>query len=125
MAKGHAASSSWLASRPCRAARLRARLRESLLGEFGTPEGVIHASGTALEACNLPATAAQALFKKQPFWRVEPGVDAFRRMACPGGEWYGVGIPVIARAGLRSTGSSLDAGRPEPFEPAEPGPSGQ
>src|SRR5208283_3452417 len=53
-----------------------------LLREFGTPDGVFHASLTALEACNLPAPAAQAIFKKRTFWRAEKEVDAIRRIGC-------------------------------------------
>ena len=54
------ASLSWLALTltPGIASRLATRL----LREFGTPDGVFHASLTALEACNLPAPAAQAIY---------------------------------------------------------------
>jgi DNA processing protein len=74
------ASLSWLALTltPGIAARLSSRL----LREFGTPDGVFHASLTALEACNLPAPAAQAIYKKQTFWRAEKEVDAIRRIGC-------------------------------------------
>ncbi len=44
--------------------------------EFGTPENVFCASLTALEACNLPAPAAQAI------WRAGKEVDAIRRIGC-------------------------------------------
>jgi len=61
----HEVSLSWLALTltPGIAARLTARL----LREFGTPDNVFRASLTALEACNLPAPAAQAIFRKQTF----------------------------------------------------------
>jgi DNA processing protein len=74
------ASLPWLALTltPGIAARLTARL----LREFGTPEGVFRASLTALESCNLPAPAAQAIYKKQFFWRAEKEVDAIRRIGC-------------------------------------------
>jgi DNA processing protein len=74
------ASLSWLALTltPGIAARLSARL----LREFGSPENVFRASLTALEACNLPAPAAQAIFKKQLFWRAEKEADAVRRIGC-------------------------------------------
>jgi DNA processing protein len=74
------ASLPWLALTltPGIAARLTARL----LREFGTPQGVFHASLTALESCNLPAPVAQALYKKQTFWRAEKEVDAIRRIGC-------------------------------------------
>jgi len=74
------ASLSWLALTltPGIAARLSARL----LREFGTPEQVFRASLTGLEACNLPAPVAQAIFKKQTFWRAEKEVAAIRRVGC-------------------------------------------
>jgi DNA processing protein len=74
------ASLSWLALTltPAIAARLSSRL----LRQFGTPEGVFRASLPALEACNLPAPAAQAIYRKQTFWRAEKEVDAIRRIGC-------------------------------------------
>ncbi|HXY01248.1 MAG TPA: DNA-processing protein DprA [Candidatus Limnocylindrales bacterium] len=74
------ASLSWLAltMTPGLAARLSARL----LREFGAPDGVFRASLTALEGCNLPAPVAQAIFKKQTFWRAEKELDAVRRIGC-------------------------------------------
>ncbi|HTQ96084.1 MAG TPA: DNA-processing protein DprA [Candidatus Acidoferrum sp.] len=74
------ASLSWLALTltPGIAARLTGRL----LREFGTPEEVFRASLKALEACNVPAPAAQAIFKKQTFWRAEKEVDAIRKIGC-------------------------------------------
>ena len=35
---------------------------------------------TGIEACNVPAPAAQAIFKKQLFWRAEKEVDALRKV---------------------------------------------
>ena len=72
------ASLSWLALTltPGIAARLSARL----LREYGSPEGVFRASLTGIEACNVPAPAAQAIFKKQMFWRAEKEVDALRKI---------------------------------------------
>ena len=80
------ASLSWLALTltPGIAARLSARL----LKEFGSPEGVFRASLTALEGCNLPAPVAQALFKKQTFWRAEKEVAAIRRIGCRVVHWH-------------------------------------
>jgi DNA processing protein len=74
------ASLSWFALTltPGIAARLSARL----LREFGSPEAIFRASLTSLEACNLPAPTAQAIFKKQLFWRAEKEVDAVRRIGC-------------------------------------------
>src|SRR3981189_317278 len=79
------ASLSWLAMTmtPGIAARLSARL----LREFGSPEGVFRASLTALEACNLPAPAAQAIFKKQNFWRAEKEVAALRAVGAKLVNW--------------------------------------
>ena len=72
------ASLSWLALTltPGIAARLSARL----LREYGSPEGVFRAPLTGIEACNVPAPAAQAIFKKQMFWRAEKEVDALRKV---------------------------------------------
>ncbi|HXR33646.1 MAG TPA: DNA-processing protein DprA [Verrucomicrobiae bacterium] len=71
------ASLSWLALTltPGIAARLSARL----LREYGSPEGVFRAPLTGIEACNVPAPAAQAIFKKQMFWRAEKEVVALRK----------------------------------------------
>jgi len=79
------ASLPWLAltMTPGIAARLSARL----LREFGTPEAVFRASLTALEGCNLPAPVAQAIFKKQTFWRAEKEVAAVRRIGCRVVQW--------------------------------------
>ena len=72
------ASLSWLALTltPGIAARLSARL----LCEFGSPEAVFRASLTGIEACNVPAPAAQAIFKKQLFWRAEKELDTLRKI---------------------------------------------
>jgi len=72
------ASLSWLALTltPGIAARLSARL----LREYGSPEGVFRAPLTGIEACNVPAPAAQAIFRKQLFWRAEKEVDALRKL---------------------------------------------
>ena len=79
------ASLPWLAltMTPGIAARLSARL----LREFGSPDGVFRASLTALEGCNLPAPVAQAIFKKQTFWRAEKEVAAIRRIGCRMVHW--------------------------------------
>ena len=79
------ASLPWLAltMTPGIAARLSARL----LREFGSPDGVFRASLTALEGCNLPAPVAQAIFKRQTFWRAEKEVAAIRRIGCRVVHW--------------------------------------
>ncbi len=79
------ASLSWLAltMTPGIAARLSARL----LREFGSADAVFRAPLTRLEACNLTAPVAQAIFHKQNFWRAEKEVDAIRRIGCKIVNW--------------------------------------
>jgi predicted Rossmann fold nucleotide-binding protein DprA/Smf involved in DNA uptake len=91
------ASLPWLALTltPGVAARLTARL----LREFGSPENVFRATLPALEACNLPAPAAQAIYKRQTFWRGKRG----RRHTpdrLPHPELYRAGISSIAAPDL-------------------------
>ena len=79
------ASLSWLAMpmTPGIAARLSARL----LKECGSSEGVFRASLRGLEAGDVPAPAAEAIFKKQSFWRAEKEVAAIRRIGCKLVNW--------------------------------------
>jgi DNA processing protein len=72
-------SLSWLALSltPGLASRLSARL----LRRFDSPEGVFRASLAELEACNLPGSVAQAVFKKEAFKRAEKEFAAVRRIA--------------------------------------------
>jgi predicted Rossmann fold nucleotide-binding protein DprA/Smf involved in DNA uptake len=42
---------------------------------------------TRLEACNLTAPVAQAIFHKQSFWRTEKEVDAILRIGCKVVNW--------------------------------------
>jgi DNA processing protein len=49
--------------------------------------GVFHASLTGLESCNLTAPVAQAIYKKQTFWRAEKEVAAIRRIGCRVVNW--------------------------------------
>jgi DNA processing protein len=72
-------SLSWLALSltPGLASRLSARL----LRRFDSPEGVFRASLAELEACNLPGSVAQAVFKKEAFKRAEKELAAVRRIA--------------------------------------------
>jgi DNA processing protein len=74
------ASLSWLALglTPGLASRLSARL----LKGFGTPEGVFSASLTELEACDLPAAAAQAIFQKEAFRRAEKELAGLKKLGC-------------------------------------------
>ena len=71
-------SLSWLALAltPGLAARLSARL----LKEFGSPDEVFRASLPGLEACHLPASVAQAVFRKQSFKRAERELSLTRRL---------------------------------------------
>ena len=77
---GPDSSLSWLALSltPGIAARLSARL----LHRFGSPDDVFRASLTELESCNLPAPAAQALFRKEAFKRAEKELAAVQRLGC-------------------------------------------
>ena len=72
-------SLSWLALSltPGLASRLSARL----LRRFDSPDGVLRASLAELEACNLPASVAQAVFKKEALKRAEKELAAVRRIA--------------------------------------------
>ena len=72
-------SFSWLALTltPGIAARLSARL----LKEFGSPDEVFRQPLKRLEACNLPAPSAQAIFKKQSFKRAEKDLSTLRKVA--------------------------------------------
>src|SRR5712692_2045684 len=72
-------SLSWLALAltPGLAARLSARL----LRQFGSPAGVFRASLPDLEACHLPAEAAQAIPKKAAFPRAEKELAGVRKIA--------------------------------------------
>jgi len=72
-------SLSWLALSltPGLASRLSARL----LRRFDSPEGVFRASLAELEACNLPGSVAQAVFKKEAFKRAEKELAAVLRIA--------------------------------------------
>jgi DNA processing protein len=72
-------SLSWLALSltPGLASRLSARL----LRRFDSPDGVFRASLAELEACHLPASVAQAVFKKEAFKRAEKELAAVRRIA--------------------------------------------
>ncbi len=66
---------------------IAARLSARLLRQCGSPDSVFRASLTNLEACNLSAPVAQAIFKKQTFWRAEKEVDAAPRVGCKLVNW--------------------------------------
>jgi predicted Rossmann fold nucleotide-binding protein DprA/Smf involved in DNA uptake len=93
------ASLSWLALTltPVIAVRLSVKL----LREFGSPEQVFRACLTGLESCGVPAPVAQAIFKKQTFWRAEKEVAAIRRI--------GIWTRSLWRARQRDPGSELCA----------------
>ena len=73
------ASLSWLAL--ALTPGLGSRLCARLLKRFDSPEGVFRASLTQLESCNLPASTAQALFKKEACKRAEKELVAIRKIA--------------------------------------------
>lgn len=59
---------------------IAARLSARLLRQFDSPEGVFRASLRELEACQLPAAVAQAVFKKAAFKRAEKELAALRQI---------------------------------------------
>jgi DNA processing protein len=60
---------------------LGSRLCARLLKQFGSPESVFRASLSQLEGCNLPAAAAQAVFKKEAFKRAEKELARIKTIA--------------------------------------------
>jgi DNA processing protein len=61
---------------------LGARLSGKLLRQFGSPEEIFRASLTELEACHLPAAAAQAVFSKAAFRDAEKELGLVRKAGC-------------------------------------------
>lgn len=70
----------WLALRLT--AGLGARLAGKLLRQFGSPEEIFRASLTELEACQLPAAVAQAVFSKAAFRDAEKELAQVRKAGC-------------------------------------------
>ena len=61
---------------------LGARLAGKLLRQFGSPEEISQASLTELEACQLPAAVAQAVFSKAAFRDAEKELAQVRKAGC-------------------------------------------
>ena len=61
---------------------LGARLAGKLLREFGSPEAVFAASLTSLEACRIPAEAAQSIRSQQPLRLAEKELARVRELGC-------------------------------------------
>jgi DNA processing protein len=61
---------------------LGARLSGKLLRQFGSPEEVFRASLTELEACQLPAAVAQAVFSRAAFRDAEKELAQVRKAGC-------------------------------------------
>ena len=74
------ASLSWLALQLTPG--LGARLTGKLLRQFGSPEEVFRAPLTELEACRLPAAAAQAVHSREAFREAEKELAEVRRLGC-------------------------------------------
>jgi DNA processing protein len=70
------ASLSWLALTMTQG--IAARLSARLLDEFGSPDEIFRAPLPHLERCNLPASVAQAVHKKQAFHRAEKELATIR-----------------------------------------------
>lgn len=61
---------------------LGARLAGKLLRQFGSPEEIFRAPLTELEACQLPAAVAQAVFSKAAFREAEKELAQVRKAGC-------------------------------------------
>ena len=61
---------------------LGSRLAGRLLRQFGTPEAIFCASLTELEACHLPAAAAQAVASRAAFRAAEKELAEARKLGC-------------------------------------------
>src|SRR5262245_20742407 len=72
---------------------LGARLSGKLLRQFGTPEGVFRASLTELEACRLPASAAQAIASRAGWSSAEKDLAEIRRNGCQVIHWQEPAYP--------------------------------
>jgi DNA processing protein len=66
---------------------LGARLAGKLLRQFGSPEEIFRASLTELEACQLPAAVAQAVFSKAAFRDAEKELELVRKAGCRLVQW--------------------------------------
>jgi DNA processing protein len=85
------ASLSWLALQLTPG--LGARLTGKLLRQFGSPEEVFRASLTELEACRLPAAAAQAVHSRDAFRDAEKELAEVRRLGCHLLHWEETAYP--------------------------------
>jgi DNA processing protein len=81
----------WLALRLT--SGLGARLAGKLLRQFGSPEAIFRASLTELEACQLPAAVAQAVFSKAAFRDAEKELARVRKVGCGLVHWEESGYP--------------------------------
>ena len=61
---------------------LASRLTAKLLRNFGSPEAVFGASLTELEACQLPAPAAQAIRSQDPLKAAAKELDQLKKLGC-------------------------------------------
>jgi DNA processing protein len=61
---------------------LGARLAGKLLRQFGAPEEIFRVSLTELEACQLPAAVAQAVFSRAAFRDAEKELAEIRKAGC-------------------------------------------
>ena len=66
---------------------LGARLAGKLLRQFGSPDEIVRASLTELEACQLPAAVAQAIFSKAAFRDGEKELAQVRKAGCQLIQW--------------------------------------
>src|SRR3989442_3332815 len=61
---------------------LASRLTAKLLRNFGSPEAVFGASLTELEACQLPAPAAQAIRSQDPLKAAAKELNQLKKLGC-------------------------------------------
>ncbi len=61
---------------------LGSRLTGKLLRQFGSPEGIFHASLTELEACRLPSAPARAIQSRSAYKEAEAELDRVRKLGC-------------------------------------------
>lgn len=76
---------------------LGARLFGKLLREFGSPDAVFHASLTQLEACRIPAAAAQAIAKQEPLRAAEKELAEVRKRGWTLLHWDEVQYPKLLK----------------------------
>jgi DNA processing protein len=76
---------------------LGARLAGKLLHKFGSPEAILAASLTSLEACRLPAAVAQAIHSQEPLRDAEKELARVKELGCQLLSWDEPAYPHLLR----------------------------